>query len=31
MTTSNLGPVFHRLATIAHNGLQKHPRSTTSI
>jgi len=28
---SNLGPVLHHLAAIAHNGLQGHPRSVISI
>jgi len=26
VTNSNLGPILHRLTTIAHNGLQGHPR-----
>jgi len=28
---SNFGPILHRLAAIAHNGFQEHPRSTISI
>jgi len=28
---SNLGPISHRLAAIARNGLQGHPRSIISI
>jgi len=28
---SNLGPISHRLATIARNGIQGHPRSMISI
>jgi len=31
MINSNLGPISHRLATIARNGLQGHLRSTISI
>jgi len=31
MINSNLGSISHRLATIAHNGLQGHPRSMISI
>jgi len=31
MINSNLGPILHRLAAIARNGLQDHPRSIIFI